>query len=73
MTASMIVNAILMLGVAIMVVSPLVWAIRTAHRDRPLPVVNTRMRPARTAHRPRRPERAPRYGGARAGQPSPTA
>ena len=35
MMPSLIFNAILCLGVVVMVVSPLVWAIRTAHRDVP--------------------------------------
>lgn len=33
MMTSMILNVILCLGVIVMVVSPLAWAIRTSHRD----------------------------------------
>ena len=70
MMPSMIVNAILCLGVVVMVVSPLAWAVRTAHRD--LPVRNTNRRPEPATPRTRRPEHAPRFGGTRAGQAWPT-
>ncbi len=35
MTTTAILNVILALGVIVMVVAPLVWAILTQHRDRP--------------------------------------
>jgi hypothetical protein len=37
MILTAILNAILALGVIVMVVTPLVWAILTQHRDHPLP------------------------------------
>ncbi len=55
MTSTAIVNGILSLGVIVMVVTPLVWAIRTQHRDHPRPV-----QPESPTARPaERPERAP--------------
>ncbi len=35
MASTLIVNVILCIGVIVMVVAPLVWAILTQHRDRP--------------------------------------
>ena len=35
MTLTVIVNAILVVGVTVMVVAPLMWAILTQHRDHP--------------------------------------
>jgi hypothetical protein len=63
MMSSMILNAILCLGVTIMVVSPLAWAIRTARRDHPAAVAKARLeRGVASAHR------APQSGGIRRGQ-----
>jgi hypothetical protein len=56
MSAALILNVILTLGVAVMVVSPLVWAIRTAHRDHPAGTAKARLDAGHTlVRRPRRP------------------
>jgi hypothetical protein len=70
MTAAMILNAILVLGVLGIVVSPLAWAIRTAHRDRPAGAAKARLAAGHTlVRRPRRPAYPrPRAGGARRGE-----
>lgn len=75
MFSSMLVNAILWAGVAVVVVAPLVWAIRTSPRDvpagRPAPERPRRTRQPAVAFR--RPEPAPRFGGRRSGQAWPAA
>jgi hypothetical protein len=74
MMPAMILNAILVLGVIVMVVSPLAWAIRTAHRDRPGGSAQARLHAGATlVRRPRRPAYAqPQAGSVRRGQPWPT-
>lgn len=46
-----ILNAILCCAVLVMVLSPLIWAIRTQHRDEPAP--DAAPRRVRSAQRPR--------------------
>ena len=74
MTPALILNAILMLGVVVMVVSPLVWAIRTTHRDRPAGTAKARLNAGETlVRRPPRPAYGqPRASRARSIDPWPT-
>jgi hypothetical protein len=74
MTLAMTLNAILVLGVVVMVVSPLAWAIRTARRDLPAGSARARLHAgAPLVRRPRRPAFAqPQAGSVRRGQPWPT-
>lgn len=58
MTLTIILNAILALGVSAMVIMPLVWAILTQRRDHPRPTL-AKPAPAQPPHRPTGP-RAPR-------------
>jgi hypothetical protein len=63
MTPSMIIDAILSLGVLVMVVSPLVWAIRTARRDVPAGTAKARLQAGATlVRRSRRPATPPQFG-----------
>lgn len=55
MPTTAILNVILALGVIVMVVTPLVWAILTQHRDHPTTRVATR-----ATARPVRPQPMPR-------------
>ena len=60
MMPSMITNAVLCLGVVVMVVALLVWAIRTAHRDVPAGRANARREAgAALVRRSRRAARGP--------------
>jgi hypothetical protein len=60
MMPSMILNAVLCLGVVAMVVSPLVWAVRTAHRDVPAGSAKAHLEAGATlARRSRRAARGP--------------
>jgi hypothetical protein len=58
MTLTIILNAILALGVSVVVITPLVWAILTQRRDHPRPTL-AKPAPAQPPHRPTGP-RAPR-------------
>ena len=60
MSLTAIVNAILAIAVIVMVVTPLVWAILTQHRDHrhPAAIVDTTVRPP--SPQPRRPSSQPR-------------
>ena len=62
MIPTAILNAILAVGVIVIVVTPLVWAILTQHRDHPRPVatVATTLRPI--SPEPRRPSPRARPG-----------
>ncbi len=61
MHTTTILNIVLALGVIVMVVAPLVWAILTQHRDRPQLAV-TDAATARTPHpQPRTRSRQPSY------------
>jgi hypothetical protein len=55
-----ITNVILAVGVTVMVVTPLVWAILTQHRDHPGPAVTARATPRQPAPQPRRHTPRPR-------------
>jgi hypothetical protein len=73
MMPSMIVNAVLCLGVFVIVVSPLVWAIRTAHRDVPAGSAKARLEAGATLVRrsrraARRPAPQPGFGATQPGQ-----
>jgi hypothetical protein len=54
MLAIAITNVILAVGVTVMVVTPMVWAIRTQHRDDPGPAATARATPRQPAPQPRR-------------------
>ena len=57
MASTLIVNVILCIGVIVMVVTPLVWAILTQHRDHPQPDGGIAHRSERREHRrARRPQ-----------------
>jgi hypothetical protein len=60
MILTAILNAILAVAVIVMVLTPLVWAILTQHRDRPRPAatVGATVRPL--SPEPRRPSSSPR-------------
>jgi hypothetical protein len=78
MMPSMIVNAVLCLGVFVIVVSPLVWAIRTAHRDVPAGSAKARLEAGATLVRrsrraARRPAPQPHPGATTQPQAWPTA
>jgi hypothetical protein len=66
MTTTLIINAILSFAVVVMVVAPLAWAIRTAHRDTPSATLWARLTHARGHHHDG--ERSPHWRGARGGE-----
>ncbi len=60
MILTAILNAILAVGVIVMVVTPLVWAILTQHRDHPCPAATARTAARPPSPEPRRPSSQPR-------------
>ena len=75
MTFTLLLNVILCSAVLVAVVTPLLWALLTAHRDQPVMIAKTRLdRGVTLARRPRRQPTAPqpRFRGAKHGQASPT-
>lgn len=61
MTLTAILNAILAAGVIVVVVTPLVWAILTQHRDHPRPAATVGSSPRSLSPQPRRPSSRPRH------------
>ncbi|HET6870321.1 MAG TPA: hypothetical protein VFH80_30695 [Solirubrobacteraceae bacterium] len=61
MIPTAILNAILAVGVLVMVVTPLVWAILTQRRDHPRPAASVGATAGRPTPQPRRPSSRPRH------------
>ncbi len=77
MTSSIILSAVLSLGVFVMVVASLVWAIRTMHRDAPAGSAKARLEAGaplvrRPRHGARRAAPQSHFGTAGQGQAWPT-
>lgn len=62
MILTAILNASLAIGVIVMVVTPLVWAIRTQHRDHPRPTATVGATSRPLSPEPRSPTIRPRHG-----------
>ncbi len=61
MITAVILNAVLALGVMVMVVAPLVWAIMTQHRDHPHTAATDGGTTGPTQRQTRRPAPQPRH------------
>ena len=61
MIPTAILNAILAVGVIVIVVTPLVWAILTQHRDHPRPAATVGATAGPPSPEPRRPSSRPRH------------
>jgi hypothetical protein len=61
MTLTLILTAILSLGVAVMVITPLVWAIATQRHDRPAVAMHGAAAPQRASQAARRRTSRPQY------------
>ena len=61
MILTAILNLIFAVGVIVMVLTPLMWAILTQHRDRPRPTAAARTPVRSPEPQPRRPSSQPRH------------